>query len=307
MDARTAHGDTPAAETPNGRVVVGVDGSDASLRALDQATQEGQRHGARLEIVYGWPWDKHDNHASMSAVEAALAPVAARARKRAPGLDVVTSVVAEDAASALVRHGRDATLTVVGTRGHGGFTGMLLGSVSLRVAAHTASPLLVVRGGSEVARTALRYDRVLLGLESDADAPAVAYAFEEAARRKARLQVLHAWTYRQSTPAGLAGAPDKRIQEDLRNRTKAEEAVAAHAMARLREQHPEVEVDVESVRGGPARALIEATVTADLVVIAAHRRTSLGLQLGPVTHALLHHSYCPVLLVPVAASEEPRH
>jgi nucleotide-binding universal stress UspA family protein len=56
MDARTAHGDTPAAETPNGRVVVGVDGSDASLRALDQAALEAQCHGARLEIVYGWPW-----------------------------------------------------------------------------------------------------------------------------------------------------------------------------------------------------------------------------------------------------------
>jgi nucleotide-binding universal stress UspA family protein len=235
----------------------------------------------------------------------AVAPVAARAREHAPGLDVVTSVVAEDAASALVRHGRDATLTVVGTRGHGGFTGMLLGSVSLRVAAHTASPLLVVRGGSEVARTALGYDRVLLGLESDADTPAVAYAFEEAARRKARLQVLHAWTYRQLTPAGLAAAPDERMQEDLRNRTRAEEAVAADTVARLREEHPEVEVDVESVRGGPARTLVEATVTADLVVIAAHRRISLGLQLGPVTHALLHHSHCPVLLVPVAASEEP--
>ena len=121
--------------------------------------------------------------------------------------------------------------------------------------------------------------------------------------------MLHAWTYRQLTPAVLAAAPDEWTQDDLGDRTKAEEAVPDHAVARLREEHPEVEVDVESVRGGPARTLVEATVTADLVVIAAHRRTSLlgllGLQLGPVTHALLHHSHCPVLLVPVAASERP--
>ncbi|MFE9650340.1 universal stress protein [Streptomyces sp. NPDC006365] len=158
--------------------------------------------------------------------------VVEKARERAPGLDVVTSVVAEDAASALVRHGRDAALTVVGTRGHGGFTGMPLGSVSLQVAAHTASPLLVVRDDREVARTDFGYDRVLLGLESDADAPASAYAFEEAARRKARLRVLHAWAYRQLTPAGLATTPDEWTQDDLGNRTRAAGAVPAHSVAR---------------------------------------------------------------------------
>ncbi|WP_344389941.1 universal stress protein [Streptomyces vastus] len=66
---------------------------------------------------------------------------------------------------------------------------------------------------------------------------------------------------------------------------------------------PGVEVDIDSVRGGPARTLVEATVPADLVVVAAHRRTGrLGLQLGPVTHAPLHHAHCPVVLAPVTSS-----
>lgn len=187
---------------------------------------------------------------------------------------------------------------MVGTRGHGGFSRLLLGSVSLHVAAHAESPLLVVRGSQEVARTALGYDRVLLGMESDADTPAAAFAFEEASLRKARLRVLHAWTFRQP-------APTEETRDDFSQRARTEEAVPGFAVARLREQHPEVDVDIDSVHGAPARTLVEETVTADLVVIAAHRRKGrLGLQLGPVTHALLHHSHCPVVLVPVSASEK---
>jgi nucleotide-binding universal stress UspA family protein len=76
--------------------------------------------------------------------------------------------------------------------------------------------------------------------------------------------------------------------------------VPVQAVARLREEYPAVEVDTAAVRGGPAHILRDATFAADLVVLAAHRRQgSLGLQLGPVTHALLHHAHCPVVLVPV--------
>jgi nucleotide-binding universal stress UspA family protein len=312
MDTRAVWWQTPFSELPYGYVVVGVDGSDVSLRALDRAVDEARRRGAALEIVHGWPWGKHpadgpgtdpghDGEPTIDAAQAVLASAAKRAEERAPGLDVATTVTGEAAATALVRRGRDAVLTVVGTRGLGGFAGLLLGSVSLRVAAHTTGPLLVVRGDRDLARTALGYDQVLLGLESDTDAEAAAFAFEEAARRESRLRVLHAWTYRQLTPVGLAAAvPDDRMREELAHRSRHEAAVPADAVARLREEHPEVAVDTDSVRGGPARTLLEATGTADLVVIAAHRRKGqLGLQLGPVTLALLHHAHCPVVLVPV--------
>ncbi|MFE1841070.1 universal stress protein [Streptomyces sviceus] len=280
-------------ETPHNRVVVGVDGSASSLRALDHAVDAARRHGARLEIVYGWPRDGHDGSAPPDAADTVAESIADQARRLAPELDVVTSSVAEDAADALVRRGRDARLTVVGTRGHGGFAGLLLGSVSLRLAAHSESPLLVVRGDQDVARTALGHDRVLLGLESDADTAAAAVAFEEAALRKARLRVLHAWSLRRPTPT-------EETRDDFARRARTEEAVPGFAVARLRDEHPDVAVDVDSVHGAPARTLVEESVTADLVVIAAHRRKGrLGLQLGPVTHALLHHAHCPVLLVPV--------
>jgi nucleotide-binding universal stress UspA family protein len=120
---------------------------------------------------------------------------------------------------------------------------------------------------------------VLLGLESDADADAALYAFEEAARRKAQLRIVHASTYH---PFATPGA-----------------AVPGHVVAPLRKRYPQVEVETLTVRSGPAHSLIDATFGADVVVIAAHRRPGrMGPQLGPVTHALLHHSHCPVVVVP---------
>ncbi|MFJ9012131.1 universal stress protein [Streptomyces canus] len=287
--------ETAPTGTPHSRVIVGVDGSESSLRALEQAVDVARRYGARLEIVYGRLQEGHDASAPVDAADSVLDSIAGQARGLAPELDIVTSALAEDAATALVRQGSDARLTVVGTRGHGGFTGLLLGSVSLRVAAHTQSPLLVVRGDQDVARTALGYDRILLGLESDADSPAAAFAFEEAALRKARLRVVHAWTL--SRPA-----PTEETRDDFAQRARTEGSVPSFAVARLREEHPEVEVDLDSVHGAPARTLVEESVTADLVVVAVHRRKGrLGLQLGPVAHALLHHAHCPVVLVPVSA------
>ncbi|MCW2873417.1 universal stress protein [Actinacidiphila oryziradicis] len=183
------------------RVVVGVDGSIISVRALDRAAEEAALRGAALEIVYAVP--------DLDEAEPVLASALSRVRDRYPGLTVTTAPVAADPAQALAFRSRDAALTVVGTRGRwgsprafsygGGFAGLLLGSVSVRLAAHTHGPLLVVRG-----EPATGPGGVLLGIESDADIDAAAYAFEEAARRGAPLRILHAWTYHRGTPAGLA-------------------------------------------------------------------------------------------------------
>jgi nucleotide-binding universal stress UspA family protein len=81
---------------------------------------------------------------------------------------------------------------------------------------------------------------------------------------------------------------------------RAEAALPGEVVAPLRRAYPLLPVETRSVRSTPCRALIAATADADLVVIAAHRRrTWLGIQLGPVTGALLHHAYCPVAIVPV--------
>ncbi|MBC3989711.1 universal stress protein [Streptomyces sp. AC563] len=269
-------------------VVVGTDGSPPAMAALDRAAIEAGRRAVPLEIVHGWSWGgayepTDDSSAILDAAQRRVAD-------QHPALPVVTTSVPEDAASVLVRRSGDASLTVLGTRGRGGFTGLLLGSVTLRVAAHCHSPLLVVRGTADRPEQS-REPTVVLGVRSAADSAATAFAFEEAARQHARLLAVHA----RPGPAGSASGDSPAAAE------RAAE-LPDRAVSEWRARYPHVEVEARTVRGDPARTLVEATQAATTIVIAVHRRTTgLGMQLGPVTHALLQHSHAPVVLVPSGA------
>lgn len=288
-----------------GHVVVGVDGSESAALALDQAVDEARRRGVALEVLHGEPWTRYFDNAPQYAAPTAddaralVDSAAALAAQLAPDVPVLGTSTAEDAATALVRRSAEAALTVIGTRGHGGFAGLLVGSVSLRVAAYAMGPLLVVRGDLPPRHNRIRHDTVLVGVQAEADHEALAAAFEEAAARRARLTALHAWTYRRPPPGSpLLPASPKR--EDIARRAAAEAESAQQAVAAMQEKYAQVRVRVRTVRGGASAALVEASRAADLVVIAAHRRRGpMALRLGPVTHALLHHAHCPVLLVPV--------
>ncbi|WP_406163767.1 universal stress protein [Streptomyces sp. NBC_00882] len=275
---------------PERHVVVGVDGSLVAVRALDRAAEEAVRRGAALRIVYAV--------ADRDEAGPVLASAASRVHERHPGLPVEARAVEGGAVRELARESGGAALTVVGTRGFGGVSGLLAGSVSRRLVAHVHGPLLVVRGDHP--RDEGR--EVLLGLESGADEAAAAYAFQEASRRGARLRVVHCATHRHATPelaspvAATSPGRQRQAQSD-----RAEEAVPRFGIARLREEYPGVEVDSRTVRTGPAHALMAATREAGVVVIGTHRRAGLpGPPLGPVGHVLLHHSHCPVVLVPTA-------
>lgn len=269
-------------------VAVGVDGSVVAVRALDWATEEALRRGTALRIVYAVT-DRDE-------AGPVLASAAARVHERRPGLPVETRAVEDGTVRAMARESGRAVLTVVGTRGLGGVTGLLVGSVSLRLAAHTHGPLLVVRGDHPCAGGR----EVLLGLEgdADADAAAAAYAFEEAGRRGTRLRVLHSATHRHITPEPTSPVAVTSLDRQRKARDdRAEEAVARFGIARPRQEYPEVDVDSRAVRTGLAHALLAATRGAGVVVIGAHHRAG---RLGLVAHTLLHHSHCPVVLVPTA-------
>ncbi|WP_329331811.1 universal stress protein [Streptomyces sp. NBC_00663] len=269
-------------------VVVGTDGSLVSVRALDWAADEAVRYRAGLRIVYAVP-DRDE-------AGPVLASATARVHARHPGLTLTSRAVAGSPARALAEESEDAVLTVVGSRGFGGVTGLLAGSVSLRLAAQARGPLLVVRGDHPCDGG----QAVLLGLEDDSDTEATAYAFAEAERRCVRLRVLHSRTHRHITPELPSPIPATSPgQRHLDREDRAEEAVPRFSLARLEERHPGVEVDARTVRTGPAHALLAATDDSAVVVIGAHRRAGrLGPQLGPVAHTLLHRSHCPVVLVP---------
>ena len=135
------------------RIVVGTDGSDGARRAVEWAAAEARLRGAPLTVLSSWIWPA-GAYAGMawagSAPELAdefRARAEANVEKACSGIEGVdvTPVVAEGpAVQALLDAAADAELLVVGTRGHGGFVGLLLGSVSQQCAHHSPCPIVIV-------------------------------------------------------------------------------------------------------------------------------------------------------------------
>jgi nucleotide-binding universal stress UspA family protein len=139
------------------RVVVGVDGSDGSRVALQAAVKQAREHDATLTVVTAWtelPMAGAPGYGAHRWIEEAdLSGVAKQQQADAlaavlgaePSLRVEQKVVEGHPAEQLVMAAEGADLVVVGSRGHGAFVGMLIGSVSQHVAAHAPCPVLVVR------------------------------------------------------------------------------------------------------------------------------------------------------------------
>jgi len=138
-----------------GTIVVGVDGSEHAERALEWAIDEAKFRNARLRLVSAWhiPTAAYGAPGFAPAVnlDRAFREVAeesvenAARRAREAGIEVDVAVGQGQAAEVLVNVAEDADLLVVGSRGHGGFSGLLLGSVSAQCAHHAPCPLLIVR------------------------------------------------------------------------------------------------------------------------------------------------------------------
>ncbi|MEU6394661.1 universal stress protein [Streptomyces sp. NPDC046939] len=281
-------------------LIVGVDGSESSLQALDWAADEAVRRGARLRLLHASRWERYEGHApalglgregGRQLADHIVAQATERVRRRATGLHVTAQVTASDPVGALVEASRDAAMVVVGSRGHGTFAGLLLGSVSLPVAAHAEAPTVVVRGHDKNVHGG--FDEIVLGLgDPERASAAVEFALREAELRGAGLLALRAWRCPAHEipdyPTDDVGVHRIRAENELT--AALHEAHAVHAGVTLREMP----------REGHARdLLVEASALSDLLVVGARRRRSgVGLQLGPVGHAVLHHSACPVAVVP---------
>ncbi|WP_328767049.1 universal stress protein [Streptomyces sp. NBC_00286] len=284
-------------------LIVGVDGSESSLVAVGWAVDEAARHGLPLRLVYASLWERYegaipsgsaDRPPEQVPADAILVSATERARRRNPEVKVSTEVVPEEAASALLHEGHNASALVTGRRGRGELTGLLLGSVSLAVAARADCPVIVVRG--DKAGLAGIHERIMLGAgEPTTGGEAVRFAFREAEARRCTLDVVRAWR----CPAHgipehplLAGDPAHYHQEQA---SAVLDAVLQDPMA----DHPGVRVRRHTVEGPARKVLLHLTAAADLVIVGTHRRSGhLGLQLGRVGHALLHHAQCPVAIVP---------
>ncbi|GAB1333879.1 universal stress protein [Streptomyces sp. E-15] len=284
-------------------LVVGVDGSDASLPAVDWAVDEAARHGVPLKLVYASLWVRYEaglppgdwrRPSEQVLAEHIVASAAERAEGHNPDVKVTTDIVPEDAVDALVRAGDEAFALVTGSRGRGEIKGLLLGSVGLGVAARAHCPVVVVRGDRAGLEGA--HERILLGLgDADTSTEAVRFAFREAEVRGCVLDVVRAWrrpAYDRDGDRLRPGGPADTCEE---NASALIDALLKAASA----EHPHVRTRPAALEGPAGRILVDRSAAADLVIVGARRGTGhLGFQLGWVSHVLLHHAQCPVAVVP---------
>jgi nucleotide-binding universal stress UspA family protein len=143
---------TEQAATSRG-VVVGIDGSDASLEALEWAAHQAELTKAKLEIVMTWDWPMTygwavpipEGYDPEEDVRKALEQVEADVRVKHPDIETASRVLQGHPAPILVEESKGADLLVVGSRGHGEFVGMVIGSVSEYCATNAHCPVLVHR------------------------------------------------------------------------------------------------------------------------------------------------------------------
>jgi len=263
---------------------------EAALRAVPLHIA----HAIQPPRAFGKPDEKDAE--GRAAVDRGAAVVA---RSAFPHLTVAGELPFGDPAGTLVVRSAEASLVVLGHRGAGGFPHLPLGSVSLQVATHAQCPVLVTRPGRPVETPGRR---IVVGADLVHYSPEAAeFAFTEADRRAAHLQVVHALHRPGLLPLpriGMALEPDVREIEDSARHFLEER------IAELSGRYPGVTVGLRLDWTHPATYLTELSEEADLLVVGSRGRTGLRrLLLGWVSSEVLHTARCPVAVVPAAADE----
>ncbi|RZU74302.1 nucleotide-binding universal stress UspA family protein [Micromonospora kangleipakensis] len=280
-------------------ILIGYDGSEDATVALNWALDEAGRSGRPVRLAYvfewltvaGWigpglaPGVWPDEHARRQ-VEDLVRKAAADAAAERPGLTVRGEVFDGPPALVLQERSAEAGMLVLGSRGHGGFGGLLAGSTAVSVTAHAHCPVVVVRDGQ-----AATSGPVVVGVDgSESSLRALGFAVERAQQRDVPLRVIRAWE-----PPGERWVPPGFDPEEA---SATERAAVEEELAGWRESFPAVEVDLRVSPGNPAALLVEASREAQLVVVGSRGRGGLrGMLLGSVSQQLLHHAHCPVAVV----------
>lgn len=285
------------------RIVVGIDGSEGSLAALAVARQEAALVGAPVEAVMAWDHldqpgpEPFDPNYSAEKAQAFLDGVLARAVAD-DGPAVTGRAVCAHPADALLEAGQGADLLVVGARGHGGFLGLRLGSVSHKVLHHAPCPVLVCREGTSAVATGTGRPVVVGADGSTPSRRAMAWAAEEAVRRGVTLVAVHGWGLPSAASGPVADPSSLSLSEAL---SEAALELVAEEAARVRKEVPDAVVEVRSDGIGAAPALLEAAEGAALLVVGSRGRGGFaGLVLGSISQQVAQHAPCPVVVVPEA-------
>lgn len=279
---------------PPASVVVGVDGSAAGQAAVTYAVEAASRSGRPLRLV--------------TAIAEALIPLDMRERtldgewqvlqdheeaalRHDPDLDVRAELVAGDAVGALLDRSKDAALLVVGKRGLGTFSRMLLGSTSTGVAGRSPVPVAVVPTGWSDDDHADA--PVVVGIDPEDDPAVLRAAFAAAAERRVTLEAVHA----VDVAPQLSWDPELSGPAYRQRRTAGLDLVEA-LVGPLREKFPEVEATPVVTRGDAMSVLLDRSRRAGLLVLGQGGRHRWGFGLGSRARGVLHYAEVPVLVVP---------
>jgi len=279
-------------------IIVGTDGTDSSLAAVEWAAREAQRRGLPLRIVYAYDWDWHESRVDIGTeyvdVARQLADAVAafaydRAREVAPNANISTDTLVGHAVARLLEVTRGAELLVLGSRGRGGFTSLLLGSVSQRMSVHAPCPVVIVRG------RALADGPVVAAVD---DSPigelVLAAAFDAAAGLDRPLTVVH--SHPAPVPTWLTDIPPAAVitnpEQDTAERDRLDQRLLP-----WRAKYPGVPVDAVLTHDSAASWLVDASRAASLLVLGpSHGGTVSRALLGSTVLQVLHHADCPVLI-----------
>lgn len=296
----------------SGRVLVGVDGSEGSLRALTWALEEAAIRESAIEAVTVWqspedfPRDVSfpvDEGELAERAKARLAKAIAETAGTHASVAVEPIVLEGDPAERLCQRAGPTDLLVVGSRGHGTFTRLLLGSVSSKCARHRRSPIVIVPAPhGDRAQSLEPTGRIAAGVDGSAGSlRALRWAIDEAKAREAAVEAVMVWR-------GIE--PDDDMAWELATFPSVgwhDLAGAEHARAHLDRVVAKVEgefgIEVERIvlEGDAAEILCRRAAGTDLLVVGSRGHgTFADVALGSVSAKCAHHSPRPVVIVPTA-------
>lgn len=285
-------------------VVVAVDGSLASLAAVRWAANTALKRGIPLRLAASYtmpqflyaegmvpPQELFDDlqAETMEKIETARA----EAQKVAPNIEICHTLAEGSPIDMLLDMSKDVTMIVMGSRGLGGLSGMVMGSVSAAVVSHALCPVVVVR---EDLGEEYKYGPVVVGVDgSGISQKAIEYAFAEASARGCELIAVHTWMDMQ-IQASLAGLTAAQQQWEVVEQEQ--HMLLGHRLAGFSEKYPDVKVTKVVTRDRPVRALTDAALGAQLLIVGSHGRGGFkGMLLGSTSRALLQSTPCPMMVV----------
>ena len=287
-------------------IIVAVDGSKASDAAVKWAANTATKRGEPLKLVSSYsvpqflyaegmvpPQELYDD------LETEVLEKIEQARQICkdfnPELVVSHHVQDGNPIDMLLDMAKNARMLVMGSRGLGGLSGMVMGSVSAAVVSHATCPVVVVREDSTVFEET-KYGPVVVGVDgSEISQKAIELAFVEAQARGAVLRAVHTWidVHVQTSLAGLNAAEKEWAQVE-----KEQHELFRKNIAPFVEWFPDVEIEPIVTRDRPVRALADAAIDAQLLVVGSHGRGGFrGMLLGSTSRALLQSAPCPLMVV----------